>query len=274
MWQWGLAILGALLIGVSKTGFSGAGILAVAIFAQILAARASTGIVLPLLISADVVAVTAFRRHAVWHHLWRMFPWTAAGIVAGYFAMAHINDAQVKQLIGWILVVLVGLQFARKLRDVRARPTTPATRAALQEVGHSDYSSAPPPPASGGEARNEQGWVPYVASMGLLAGFTTMTANAAGPIMILYLLAVGLPKMEFVGTGAWFFLIINLFKIPFSYEQGLINGPSLLFDLKIAPVAIAGALWGRVLVKKINQPAFEIMALAFAIIGAIRLLVK
>ena len=245
LWQWVAAFCGAFLVGISKTGFSGAGILVVALFAQIMPARASTGIVLPLLISGDVIAVTTFRRHAVWAHVIRMLPWSMTGVIIGYFAMSHINDAGTKKLIGATIIVITLLQIVKKIRDSRT----------------ADLPAAP------GKAP-----LIYVASMGLLAGFTTMTANAAGPIMILYLLAMGLPKMEFVGTGAWYFLIVNVFKVPFSMGQGLINTQSILFDLKLVPACIAGALLGRVLVKRINQPAFEIMALAFAVIGAIRLL--
>ena len=246
IWQWVAAFCGAFLVGVSKTGFSGAGILVVALFAQIMPARESTGVVLPLLISGDVIAVTAFRRHAVWSHVWRMLPWSITGVIIGYFAMSHINDLGTKRLIGITLIVMTTVHVLKKMRDARRVDTEPVGRASLL----------------------------YVASMGLLAGFTTMTANAAGPIMILYLLAMGLPKMEFVGTGAWYFLIVNVFKVPFSMGQGLINPDSLLFDLKLVPACIAGALLGRVLVKRINQNAFEIMALAFAVIGAVRLLVQ
>lgn len=247
LWQWLAAFFGAFLVGISKTGFSGAGILVVALFAQILPARASTGIVLPLLISGDVIAVTTFRRHAVWSHVLRMLPWSMAGVVAGYFAMSHIDNTGTKRLIAVTLILLTVVQVVRKIRAGR---------------GRTDDDAGP-----SGRAH-----LLYVASMGLLAGFTTMTANAAGPIMILYLLAMGLPKMEFVGTGAWYFLIVNLFKVPFSMGQGLINPESMLFDLKLIPACIAGALLGRSLIKIIDQNLFEVMALAFAVIGAIHLL--
>jgi hypothetical protein len=247
VWSWLAAFAGAFLVGISKTGFSGAGILVVALFAQIMPARASTGVVLPLLISGDIIAVTTFRRHAVWRHVIRMLPWSMTGVVIGYFAMSHIDDAGTKRLIAIVLIVLTLVQIVKKYRDSRA-----------------DVAVDPLPT---GPAH-----ILYVASMGLLAGFTTMTANAAGPIMILYLLAMGLPKMEFVGTGAWYFLIVNVFKVPFSMGQGLINPESILFDLKLIPACIVGALIGRLFVQRINQNAFEILALTFAVIGAIRLL--
>src|SRR5688500_11189295 len=113
LWQWALLLLGAFLIGVSKTGITGLGIFAVAVFALSLPARESVGAVLPVLIVADVVAVTAYRRHAVWSHLLRLFPWAVTGIVLGYLAMGRIDDRQVAILVGAILLALVGLQWWR-----------------------------------------------------------------------------------------------------------------------------------------------------------------
>ncbi|MEI6084339.1 MAG: sulfite exporter TauE/SafE family protein [Verrucomicrobiota bacterium] len=236
-WQWALVILGAFLAGVAKTGIAGLGILTVAIYANILPAKESTGIILPMLICADVVAVVAYRRHAVWSHMGRLFPWVAVGIGAGYWAMGRIDGAQVRHVIGVILLGMTGLHCWRKWRK------TPVPHA---------------------------WWV--AAATGVLAGFTTMMANAAGPIMVLYWLALGLPKMEFLGTGAWYFLIINLFKVPFSYHLGLITPASLQFNLWMAPAVVAGALLGRVFVQRINQTWFEILALGLTLVAAIRLL--
>jgi uncharacterized membrane protein YfcA len=245
-WQWALAALGTFAIGVSKTGVAGLGVLAVALFAIIFPTRASVGIVLPLLISADIVAVTAFRRHAVWRHLWRLMPWAALGIVLGYFAMGRINDHQVNKLIGGILVVMVALRVARRYQESRR-------------------------PAGEEEAPPSHGLL-FTATMGILAGFTTMVANAAGPIMILYLLAMQLPKMEFIGTGAWYFLTLNLFKVPFSVNLGLVTATSLLFDVKVIPFAVAGALCGRTLLHRIDQRLFENLALVLTALAALKLL--
>lgn len=242
-WQWLLALVAAFLVGLSKTGIVGIGIFAISLFALAFPSRASVGIVLPLLITADFVAVAAYRRHAVWSHLWRLFPWAAAGIVLGYFAMDRIDNRTVQILIGSILIVLVLLQYWRR------RPSTVAAFES-DRVPH-------------------QGW--FVALVGIVAGFTTMVANAAGPIMVLYLLAIRLPKMEFLGTGAWYFLTLNLFKVPFSCQLGLITSATLLTDLKLAAFTIGGALLGRHLLHRINQTLFENIALTFTLITAIKL---
>lgn len=238
-WQWFLVMLGALLAGVSKTGIAGLGVLTVAIYANVLPTRQSTGIILPMLVCADLVAVAAYQRHAVWRHLWPLFPWVMAGVVAGYLAMGHISDAQVRYGIGAILLVMVALHFWRR------------RRAGSEPIPHAFW---------------------FTGLTGVLAGFTTMMANAAGPIMVLYLLAIGLPKMEFLGTGAWFFLIINLFKVPFSYRLGLITPDTLQFNALLLPAVLTGALLGRRIMPHINQIWFETLALALTLMAGVRLL--
>src|SRR4030095_1680802 len=113
-WQWALLGLGAFFTGLSKTGVAGLGILPVALFANALPARESTGALLPLLIAADVFGVAIFRKHADWGHLWKLFPWVLVGVVAGYFALDIIPSATVQHLIGWILLVMVALHFWRQ----------------------------------------------------------------------------------------------------------------------------------------------------------------
>jgi uncharacterized protein len=242
-WQWATLILAAFMTGLSKTGIVGLSTLSVAIFALALPARESAGVVLLLLISADIVAVTVYRRHAVWSHLIRLFPWAGLGIVLGFLAVGRIDDTQVRRLIGVILLLIVVLQWWRQ-RQSRRNP---------------DEQRVP-----------ESLW--FAATVGIAAGFTTMVANAAGPIMVLYLLAMRLPKMEFIGTAAWYFFLLNCFKVPFSYGLGLINPASLGIDLRLAPVAIAGALSGRAIIPYINQRLFELLALVFTLLAALRLL--
>ena len=239
-WQWALAALGAYLVGISKTGIAGLGVFAVALFASALPARESTGVVLVILIAADVVAVITYRRQASWPHLLRLFPWAAAGIILGYLVMGRIDSATTQRLIGVILVVIVIVHFWRRMQT--------QTLVALE-------AEAKPHPL-------------LAALTGVSAGFTTMVANAAGPIMIIYLLAMRLPKYIFMGTAAWYFFILNLFKVPFSYSLGLINFDSLQISLLLAPVAVAGALTGRVLIRHINQQVFELLALALTLVRA------
>lgn len=240
LWQWAIAGLAALLVGVSKTGIAGLGVLSVAIFASILPARESVGIVLVVLLSADLVAVTVYRRDASWPHLWRLFPWTAVGVVFGAALLGRIDEGVLRVLIGGIVLTLVVIQFMRRGKA----------------AGLDDPTSHPL----------------LAVTTGLLAGFTTMIANAAGPVMILYLLSMRLPKLQFIGTAAWFFLVVNLFKVPFSVSLGLISATSLPISLRLVPVAILGALSGRWLISHINQSVFEMLALGLTLVAGVRLL--
>jgi uncharacterized membrane protein YfcA len=246
LWQWALGTLGAFLVGLSKTGIAGLGVLSVALFASALPARDSVGVVLVVLLAGDVVAVTAYRREASWPHLLRLFPWAALGVVLGALVIGRIDERTTRQMIGAILVVLVIMHYLRR----RAAGASPASE---------DVAPTPRPLLA--------------LLIGLSAGFTTMVANAAGPIMIMYLLAMRLPKMAFIGTAAWYFFTLNLFKLPFSYSLGLINPASLAISLALIPFAVAGALSGRLLIASINQKLFESLALLLTLVAGIRLLV-
>jgi uncharacterized membrane protein YfcA len=240
-WQWAILALGAFFTGLSKTGIAGVSVLAVALFANALPARESTGALLPLLLCGDVIGVAFFRKHASWPHLWKLCPWVAVGVGIGYLALDHIGNLQVQRMIGAILLAIVGLSLWRRLRPEQAN----------SEVPHAWW---------------------FAALTGLLAGFTSMVANAAGPVMVLYFLAVGLPKLVFVGTGAWFFMLVNAFKVPFSAHLGLITSRSLLLDSILVLPMIPGALLGPVILRRLNQKAFELMVLILTAVATVRLL--
>lgn len=242
-WQWAFLAMGAFAVGLSKTGIAGLGIMTVAIFANTIPARQASGVVLPLLIVGDVVAVVLYKQHAIWRHLWRLFPWAMAGVVLGWLAMGRIDDAQTARLVGCILAIMIVMHVWRKRRQ-----------------GGDEQAAA-----------NTPWW--FAAAMGMLAGFTTLVANAAGPVMIIYLLAMRLPKMEFIGTGAVYFLLMNCFKVPFMMQLGLINSGSVMINLWLAPAVLAGAVFGRMLIPHINQRAFELLALVLTAAATVKLLV-
>jgi uncharacterized protein len=235
-WEWFLAVLGAILVGISKTGITGLSLLFVALFAAIMPAKQSTGVVLPLLILGDVVAFALYRRHALLSHVWRLVPWAAAGVVIGFYALGRMNEHQTRVAIGAIVVSLTVLHLAR--RAASANLALPA-------------------------------WFAWI--IGILAGFTSLVANASGPLMVIYLLAMRLPKMEFMGTGAVFFLLMNLFKFPFMVDLGLVNHSSLLLNLILAPAVIVGTVLGRWLLGRIDQRLFENIALSLTIIAGARM---
>jgi uncharacterized membrane protein YfcA len=241
-WFWGLVALAALGTGLGKAGFGGFGMLAMLIMAEVFPARQSTGVILPMLITADILAVWRFRQFTVWRHVLRLLPPAAFGVVIGWLLMPRISDQRFAQWIGGIILVMVVL-----LLLMRAVPAM--RNLTLEHPG-------------------------FLWPTGLMAGITTMLANAAGPVATLYLLACRLPKMEFVGTGAWFFLAINIFKVPFSAGLGLITAESLWLNLQLVPLIAAGVWIGRWLLGKIPQLVFETLLLLFTVAGAIRLLLS
>jgi uncharacterized membrane protein YfcA len=113
----------------------------------------------------------------------------------------------------------------------------------------------------------------FAAVMGFMAGLTTMMANAAGPVMIVYLLAMRLPKVEFVGTSAWFFFIVNWLKVPFSVQLGLITVESIKLGLFMLPFIITGAVLGIVALRKMPQRVFEVTIQVLALAAAIKLFI-
>lgn len=237
--QWVFAMVAALCIGLSKAGFGGISMIFILLMAQIMPARESTGTILPMLILADVFAVTAFRKHANGRLVLRMLPPAIVGIVGGWLLIPIIPASAFGRVIGWLTLGLIVLMLIQKLR-----PQVIALAAESRGLA----------------------W-PF----GWLAGVTTMIANAAGPVMTMYLLACRLPKMEFVGTAAWFFFVVNVTKVPFSVALGLINLKSLSLNLWLAPAVIAGIFLGRWLLGKINQSVFEWLMISFSLLGALRL---
>ena len=236
---WVLASFTALFVGIAKTGLPALGILLAPLFAEVLPARVSTGALLPLLIIADVFAVSFWRRHGSWKHLVRLLPWAVAGIVAGYFAMGRINDQQMRYVMGAIVVVMLGVNVYREYVLGRNAPI----------------------PTS---------WW-FTAIAGFLAGATTMVANAAGPVTMIYLLSMRLPKKEFIGTSAWFFFILNWLKVPFSLTLGLITAESLTFDALLAGGVVAGAFAGLYLAKRIPEKAFMIAVQVLTLASAVKM---
>jgi len=242
--RFALAAVAGLLVGVAKTGVPGFGILAVPLMVLAVGdARHSAGWLLPLLCLADLFAVAAYRRHADARRLFDLLPWVLGGIALGFVTLAA-PERVLRVLVAAIVIVMIGLRWWRGRR--------------------SSAGDAPPPP-------RDLWW--QAAGYGVSAGFATTVANAAGPVMNLYLLARRLPKQEFVATGAWFFFVVNLLKLPIYGWHGLIDRRSLMFDLALAPAVIAGALLGRALLRRLPQALFDRLVMALTVCAAALLLV-
>lgn len=237
--QWIMMALAAAIVGLAKSGLPGLGILAIPIVAAVIPAKLSTGFILPMLIAGDIMGVAYYRRYAAWRHLIRIFPWTVAGVCVGWLSLGRMNDTQIKPLIGGIVLIMLALNVVRQR--------------------YTDLDSRIPRSLG------------FAAVIGLLAGFTTMVANAAGPIMTIYLLAMSLPPTAFLGTSAWFFLLVNLFKVPFSAQLGLITLASLKINAMLFPCIALGAWGGVRFARLIPRRVFETLVQIIAAIGAIKL---
>lgn len=246
-WEFAALAFAALLVGFSKTAVSGANTVSLAVFAAVLPARASTGALLPVLIAGDLLAVATYRRHAHWPTLWRLFPAVAAGVVVGTLFLMWADDGIVRTSIGAILLLMAAVTLWRRRRS---------------------GTDQAPEPDTGRAGRVK------ARSYGVLGGFTTMVANAGGPVMSMYLLSAGFRKLGFLGTSAFFFLIVNVSKVPFSVGLGLIDGRSLLLDAALVVFVVPGAFLGTWAVGRINQRLFERLVIAATVVGGLQLLLR
>jgi uncharacterized protein len=235
--HWILIALSGLLIGVSKTGVPGVSMIVVPVLASIFGGKQSTGVLLPILIMADVFAVSYYHRHANWKHLLRALPWALAGVLIALWVGEKVNDLQFKRLIAITIFVSVGIMLWRdRVKKKQSVPDSP--------------------------------W--FAALMGLAGGFATMIGNVAGPIFAVYLTALHLPKKVFIGTTAWFFFIVNLSKFPLHvFVWKTIHWPTLLIDLLVLPAIAAGAFLGITVVKKIPESTYRWFVIIITIASAL-----
>lgn len=230
--------LAALLVGLGKSGMYGTGMIAVPLAAEAFGGKMSTGLLLPILALADLFAVLFYNRHASWKYIWALLPTTALGLLLGTWIGDEISDLLFKQMIG--AMVLLSLVFM-----------------IWQERRSSALESNP--------------WI--AGFFGSLGGFSSMVGNAAGPVMGTYLLAMRLPKDNYIGTSAWFFLILNWVKLPLHiWSWKTITGDTLLLDICVIPLIMLGIAIGFRIIKFIPDKKYRYLVIAMTFISAIRLL--
>ena len=222
--QWALAILCAMLVGMSKAGLNSVSIITVSVFAWLFGSKVSTGVLLPMLICADILAVFYYKRHANWQLLLRLAPWIVIGILAGVWIGKDLNEVVFKKMMATIVLIIVfGLFWFEK------RP--------LKDAPHSLWFSG---------------------IMGLGTGFTTMVGNQAGGFANVYFLSMRLTKNDFIGTNAWLFLFVNLFKLPFHiFSWKTVNEHSIAINLTLLPFLIIGFYLGIYIVKRIVDARYR-----------------
>lgn len=239
--QWGLLFLCAMFIGMSKVGVPGISMIVVPVLAIIFGGKASTGILLPILMMADWFGVGYYHRHAKWNYLWKLLPWAFLGVGIALWVGEVVNDEWFKNIIAIVVFICIGLMLWKDRKK-------------------------------GSNFFPDTWW--FAASMGVLGGFATMIGNVAGPIFAIYLLAMHLPKNNFIGTQAWFFLIINASKFPLHILiWKTINWQTLKLDLLLLPGIAAGAFLGIWLVKKIPDKTYRTFVIIVTVLSAFLLLI-
>ncbi|NHB84919.1 sulfite exporter TauE/SafE family protein [Tessaracoccus sp. HDW20] len=236
-----MVVAAALLVGIAKTSFGGLASLSVALLAMAMPTKESTAAALLMLITGDVIAVLRYRKATDWKLLRGLIPAVIPGLLLGAWFLNVVDDTLLKRSIGWLLLFFVLLQLGSKVRQARAprqEPTTERPHPALSLVA------------------------------GVSAGFTTMAANAAGPVMAIYLQLARVDKLRFLGTGAWYFCIINLAKTPLTASLGLFTPQVLTTGLYMVPVVVLGAVIGIAIIGKVPQRTFDIVTLLTSVIAA------
>jgi uncharacterized membrane protein YfcA len=239
--EWLLIMLSSFIIGMSKAGLKGVDMLSVTLMAFVFGSKSSTGIVLPLLCLADIAAVIYYHRHVQWKHFWKLSPWMVAGILLGVWLGKDMNEVLFRKIMAVIIlitIVIVVFMERRKSQDVPQHPL-------------------------------------FAATTGLSAGFTTMIGNLAGAFANLYFLAMRMPKNNFIGTAAWLFLFINLFKLPFQVIFWKnINLQSLKIDSVLIPTLALGFWAGIYIVGRIKDEQYRKFVIVLTLVGSIVMLFK
>lgn len=230
-----LVFSGAFIIGLAKAGLRGIDMLNVTLMALVFGGKLSTGIVLPLLCVGDIAAVIYYHRHAQWNHFWKLMPWMAAGIIIGVFLGRDMNEMVFRRIMAVIILVTVISMLVMEVRKSIAVPSHPL----------------------------------FAASTGIIAGITTMLGNLAGAFSNLYFLAMRVAKNNFIGTAAWLFLVINLFKLPFQvvyWKNITLN--TLRTDLVLLPAVAIGFIIGVMIVKRIHEEQYRKVVIILTLVGA------
>lgn len=220
---WAVAILAVFIVALSKSGLVGSlGLVGVPLLSLVMPARDAAGMMLPLLLTMDVIAVWTYRRDVDWRILRIMLPGAFVGTAIGWVLWSFVSDAMVLLFVG-ILTLLFILDALLPLRK--------------------KLEGLPP----------SRGWGAF---WGGTAGFTSFISHTGGPPFQIYVLPQRLTPVVFSGTTAYFFAIVNSAKLVPYYFLDQLNIANLERAAILAPVAIAGVLIGVWAVRRISVKRF------------------
>lgn len=257
--QWAILNFTAFMYGFNKTGIVGSAIICTPLMLLYFTAGQVLGIILPLLVIADIITIILLRQSARWNHILKAMPWAIAGIVVGWLIARYAvgteggGDMLLRKIIAGVLVFLVLFGYYLRLRP-----------------GLVTNEAAAPAGAERGGGPTAKPW--FACAMGTLGGVTTMLANNGGPAWVVYLMSLGLSVKEFLGTAAWLFFIQNLTKVPFGVSLGFITGDTLRLNVYLLPALLVGLALGGVVTKRISKPLFDNATQILALAGSVYLL--
>lgn len=239
--NWILIAVASFIIGLSKAGIKGVDMMNVTLMAIVFGGKASTGVVLPLLCAADVLAVKYYHRHAQWNHFWKLIPWMIVGVLIAVVIGRQLNEDYFRKAMACIIILTVAIML---LLEFKKNINIPNNKT-------------------------------FAASMGLVSGFTTMLGNLAGAFSNIYFLATRLLKNDFIGTAAWIFLVINFFKLPFQvFVWHNVTPQTLRVDLFLLPALLIGFYAGIKIVARIQDDTYRKIIIVLTLIGALFIFFK
>jgi uncharacterized membrane protein YfcA len=246
---WSLALIlvvsaAVLLFGFSKTGMPVAGVMAGPIIAAALGPAVGSGFVVPLLILGDFMGLALYRSHADWSLIRRLVPGVLAGFVITALLFLYVDMVVVGRILGILILASVFLEVWRLRAERDVQGDHPGVENKLA-----------------------------IAFFGTLTGMTTMGANAGGAAMTLYLVKMRVSMLAFMGTAAWFFLILNIIKVPFVVGLHVLTWDSLLISLRFIPALVIGGFLGAVAFRRMNQRVFTAVALTLSALAALWLII-
>jgi hypothetical protein len=239
--EWGILVLASIVIGFSKTGIQGSTIFVVVLMALTFGGIVSSGMMLLLLMVGDVFAVKHYGKEVSVKDIFHLLPPAVTGVLLGVWYGQYVNDHQFKMTMGVIVLVCVVLLVYKEIK-----------KAPIKIANHK--------------------WLTTL--VGVLSGFSSMVGNAAGPIFAIYILSKQIGKREMISSTAWFFILLNTFKLPFHvFVWQSIEWQHLLLALILLPVIFIGTRMGIWLVSVIKEETYRIFIFATTVISAIYLFV-
>src|SRR6266540_4241548 len=171
------------LISLSKGGLGGMlGTLATPMLVLVMPANQVLGLLLPILLFADVFAIALHWKKWNGRLVWLLTPGAVIGVTIGTYFIANAPANVLKLGLGLITLVFVVYKLVEK-----------RLLASLKYM--------------------ERPWHGWLA--GTTGGFASSLAHSGGPPISIYLMLQEVTPGVFIATSALFFAILNWIKVPY-----------------------------------------------------------